>query len=44
MITNCDNCGAEIDEDEVQKCELCGHDGLGNCCIGDLDHGCAAED
>lgn len=40
MKTNCDACVAEIDEDEVQKCEICKRDGLGNCCIGDLDHDC----
>lgn len=38
--TNCENCGAEIDEDEAQQCEVCGMDGLGNCCIGIDDHPC----
>lgn len=39
-MTNCSHCGRETPEDEVQKCELCGVDGLGNCCIGDMDHPC----
>ncbi len=44
MITNCENCVAEIDEDEVQMCEHCLMDGLGNCCIGVLDHNCTETD
>ena len=38
MTTDCSQCCKEIDENEVQFCEWCGRDGLGNCCIGDLDH------
>jgi hypothetical protein len=44
MKTNCENCGEEIDLAEVQKCDLCGMDGLGNCCIGDMDHLCENEE
>jgi len=40
---SCENCGGEIDEYEVQKCEICGLDGLGNCCICGLDHPCKRE-
>lgn len=38
----CSNCSGTIYPDEVQKCDICGSDGLGNCCIGDLDHACEA--
>lgn len=38
--TNCENCGQEIPTNEVQTCEVCGMDGLGNCCIGVEDHPC----
>ena len=40
--TPCANCSTLVPEDEIQLCEVCGYDGLGNCCIGDLDHDCAA--
>ena len=36
----CDNCGSEIPEDEVQTCDICEADGLGNCCIDPSDHPC----
>lgn len=42
--TICEGCGAEIEEDEVQSCGVCGMDGLGNCCIGVLDHDCLTTD
>lgn len=42
-LTNCENCGQEIPTSEVQKCERCGMDGLGNCCVSDLDHDCDKE-
>lgn len=40
MKTNCENCCREIDLEESQTCEVCGLDGLGNCCIGVFDHDC----
>lgn len=36
----CENCGQEIPANEVQTCEVCNMDGLGNCCIGTEDHPC----
>lgn len=36
----CENCGEEVPENEIQSCEKCGVDGLGNCCIGIEDHVC----
>ena len=36
----CSGCGIDIPEDEVQKCEACHLDGLGNCCIGPESHFC----
>ncbi len=40
-MTLCESCSAEIDDDdEVQQCELCDVDGLGNCCVNPLDHPC----
>lgn len=42
-MTNCSHCTKEIPDDEAQKCEHCGEDGLGNCCIGVADHNCTAE-
>lgn len=41
--TSCEHCGEEIPVAEVQACEACGRDGLGNCCIGTVDHGCEGE-
>lgn len=43
-MTLCENCGQEIDEDEVQECDLCGMDGLGDCCIGSYDHDCEEQE
>lgn len=40
----CENCGEEIAESEVQKCGECDLDGLGNCCIGIVDHECEADE
>lgn len=40
-MTICSQCCAEIPVDEAQLCGRCEMDGLGNCCIGDLDHACA---
>lgn len=42
--STCENCGATVPEDEIQKCDHCDHDGLGNCCIGQEDHDCDCED
>lgn len=39
-VAICEHCGKEIREDEVQQCPYCGMDGLGNCCIADIDHEC----
>ncbi len=44
MDSTCENCGEPVPEDEIQKCNHCDHDGLGNCCIGQLDHDCDCED
>lgn len=44
MLTACEHCGGEMDDSEAQKCEYCGQDGLGNCCIGRLDHDCVDDD
>lgn len=41
--TICENCSRVISVDEVQMCEVCGRDGLGNCCIGTLDHQCTED-
>ncbi len=35
----CENCSQEY-EGEAQSCEKCGLDGLGACCIGELEHPC----
>jgi len=43
-MTVCANCSEEIPDNEVQMCEKCGLDGLGNCCIGELDHDCEDEE
>lgn len=43
-MTNCSNCSAEIDDDEVQFCQECEMDGLGDCCIGCYDHDCTGND
>lgn len=39
----CENCANEFDG-EAQKCDECGMDGLGNCCIGVADHLCEDGD
>ncbi len=41
--TVCEKCSREISVDEVQMCDECGVDGLGECCIGPWDHGCTPE-
>lgn len=43
MTTHCENCSKEIEDDEVQQCEICGMDGLGNCCIAQFDHDCEGK-
>ena len=43
MRTNCENCSREMDDDEVQQCDLCGMDGLCDRCIGECDHECEVE-
>ncbi len=35
----CENCSRTY-EGEPQKCEECGMDGLGECCIATCDHVC----
>lgn len=35
----CENCANEYDGD-AQQCDICGMDGLGPCCAGELDHPC----
>lgn len=42
MTTSCEECGAEIEDDEVECCEECGADGLCNDCL--MDHDCDEED
>ena len=39
----CSGCGIDIPENEVQKCEDCDLDGLGNCCIAPEEHVCDAD-
>lgn len=38
MSTNCDKCGREIEDDEVNCCPLCERDGLCDDCLS--DHEC----
>lgn len=38
----CEHC-AHGYEGSAQKCEHCGMDGLGDCCIATIDHDCAEE-
>lgn len=41
----CAACCRELEDDELpQFCARCGMDGLGNCCIGDMDHECIEDD
>ena len=42
-VAMCENCGTVIEDSEVKKCEFCGTDGLGNCCIACDDHGCSMK-
>jgi hypothetical protein len=28
MTTNCDRCGAEVEDDDIGMCDVCGRDGL----------------
>ena len=42
--TICAQCCTEIPLNEVQKCEWCGMDCLGNCCIGEFDHQCVEDE
>jgi len=43
MATTCVNCGAEIEEHEVEKCQHCDLDGLGPCCIHYSQHWCTYD-
>lgn len=38
MITNCENCSREVEDDEVERCPLCEHDGLCPDCL--ISHDC----
>ena len=42
MKTNCELCSAEIEDDEVECCDVCGQDGLCNDCL--MDHDCGEEE
>jgi hypothetical protein len=42
MKTNCELCSTEIEDDEVERCETCGQDGICNDCL--MDHDCEADD
>lgn len=44
VMAICAQCSKDIPESEVQKCERCGMDGLGNCCIGEADHPCVDDE
>ena len=35
MLTNCENCSAEIEDDMVTGCDECGVDGVCEDCMGD---------
>lgn len=40
----CEHCASECDDTEISKCQQCGHDGLGPCCILPDDHSCPPKD
>lgn len=42
MKTNCECCCAEIDDDEIEMCDVCGWDGLCTVCY--LDHDCEEDE
>lgn len=42
MLTNCNNCSAEMEDDEVNQCPDCGEDGLCADCLHPDDHNCDA--
>ena len=42
MLTNCDRCLAEIEDDEITDCYDCGLDGVCETCLG--DHECDPDD
>lgn len=42
-MATCSLCSQDVPDDEIQCCERCGTDGLGNCCIGVDDHPCTVE-
>jgi hypothetical protein len=41
MVTNCALCSAEIEDDEVERCDECGQDGICNDCL--MDHDCEVD-
>lgn len=41
MLTNCERCSREIEDDEVEKCPRCGLDGICNDCL--MDHRCKGQ-
>lgn len=42
MMTNCERCTKEIDDDDVTSCEECGLDGICEECAG--DHECDGDE
>lgn len=40
----CEHCASECDDTEIGKCQRCGLDGLGPCCILPEDHRCEGAD
>jgi hypothetical protein len=43
MITNCEHCSREVEDDNVQMCELCGLDGLCPDCTPPEFHECEED-
>lgn len=41
MRTNCDNCCAEIEDDEIASCDHCGLDGVCQDCVD--NHSCDCD-
>ena len=39
----CEFCCQEINKEKARPCEYCQLEGLGNCCIDPMDHGCTDD-
>jgi hypothetical protein len=44
MITNCDNCSAEVEDDDIGMCEECERDGLCPECLPHDSHDAPEEE